>query len=250
MTLTKSLAGLSGLAALLFSNTFAHASNITVNATDVIYAAGSQSSLASSVGGTVPASFSVSGDSSLTLSVTGTIVLNNGSGNNSNGADGAGAAASSSSSSGYGSISGITLPGAGDLVGVFLSAGGPSGPAPAALDFNIAGATSFTSLSPLIDQVFFIGDGLTGDGTGSTQTFYIPTGATEFYLGLSDACGYNGGPGCYGDNLGSYSVTVNPTGSSPSPTPEPPALVLFGSGLAFLAVGGSLRKYRMARHSA
>ena len=48
----------------------AHATPITttVNGTDVIYAAGNQSALASSVGGTVPTGYSVSGLSSFTFS--------------------------------------------------------------------------------------------------------------------------------------------------------------------------------------
>lgn len=234
MTLTKSLTGLSAFAALLISAPSLHATPVTVDATDVIYAAGSQSALAGAVGGTAPASYSVSGVLSLSFSTTGTIVLNNGTGNNSNNADGVGAASASSSSTGYGSISGITLPGAGELVGVFLGAGGPSGAAPASLDFTSSGATGFTSLSPLLDQVFFIGDGLTGNGSGSTQSFYVPTGATELYLGISDACGYNGGPGCYGDNIGSYSVTISPTYSGMAPTPEPSEAILSTTGLVLL----------------
>ena len=70
---------------------------------------------------------------------------------------------------------------------------------PTSLAFSDAGggntiATSFASLSPLIDQVFFIGDGLTGDGSGSVQQFIVPTGATALYLGITDAPGYNGSP--------------------------------------------------------
>jgi len=52
--------------------------------------------------------------------------------------------------------------------------------------------TSFTSLSPVPDQTFFIGDGLTGNGSGSRQQSAIPSGASELVLGFSDACNYNG----------------------------------------------------------
>ncbi|MDE2333108.1 MAG: hypothetical protein KGK10_01045 [Rhodospirillales bacterium] len=79
-----------------------------------------------------------------------------------------------------GPISGIDGPGAGYLVGLFVGAGGPgNGAAPATLDFTTQTGTgnSFTSLSPKLDQTFYIGDGLTGVGTGSTQTFNVPTGA-------------------------------------------------------------------------
>src|ERR1700677_2334506 len=49
------------------------------------------------------------------------------------------------------------------LLGVFLGPALPtSNPAPAELDFA---DTSFTSLSPGLQQIFFIGDGLTGAGT-------------------------------------------------------------------------------------
>jgi hypothetical protein len=205
-------------------------------ATAVIYAAGSQSGIAASVGGSAPIGVSVSNNTSFTFSVTGTIVLNNGSGNNSNDPDGFGAAVSQSSNIGDGSISGITAPDAGYLVGVFVGAGGPSGNAPAALDFTGGGiGTSFTSLSPLLDQVFFIGDGLTGHGSGSMQNFNVPVGATELYLGISDACGYNGSPGCYSDNLNSFTVTANAAGT-PSAVPEPSSLLLLGTGALGLLI--------------
>jgi hypothetical protein len=74
------------------------------------------------------------------------------------------------------------------LVGVFLGPGLPtSNPAPGLLNFGIhdlghgtyVGMT-FTTLSPELQQTFFIGDGLTGRGTGSVQTFIAPTGATRY----------------------------------------------------------------------
>jgi hypothetical protein len=79
------------------------------------------------------------------------------------------------------------------LVGVFLGDSEPSGTPPAGLRFyqtqNAQGVTrtDFTSLSPAIGQVFFIGDGLTGTGTGAVQAFQVPPGATRLFLGQADA---------------------------------------------------------------
>ena len=91
-------------------------------------------------------------------------------------------------------LSGIITPNFGFLSGVFLDGKeiGTQTP-PATLDFNSIGE-NFTSLSPLIDQVFFIGDGLTGTGTGSQQQFNIPDSATALVLGLADAGGGVGQP--------------------------------------------------------
>src|SRR5208282_5481383 len=194
--------------------------NMTVQATGVIYAAGSQSALAAGALGTVPNAISLSSLASYVTfssvrgsltsgcaSAEGCITLD---GSTLNDPDGGGGAVSTSSNTGSGSISGMTGPGAGYLVGVFIAAGGPSGTAPPALDFTSSGiGTSFTTLSPLLNQVFFIGDGLTGDGTGTAQTFNVPLGAAQLYLGISDAAFYNGAPGGYNDNAGSYAVTYN-----------------------------------------
>ena len=228
---------------------YASAGSIVVQSTDVLYAAGSQSGAAGGVGGTVPGGIALSPSgsfvtfSSVVGSVTssggnscgspeGCVVLNDGSGNTPNDPDGAGAAVATSFNTGSGSISGMTAPGAGYLVGVFIAAGGPSGATPGSVDFTTGAGTSFTSLSPLLDQAFFIGDGLTGDGTGTVQEFNVPTGAGELFLGISDACGYSGGPSCYADNLGAFTVTYSVTAAG---VPEPGSLALLGAGIVALA---------------
>jgi hypothetical protein len=50
--------------------------------------------------------------------------------------------------------------------------------------------------------MFFIGDGLTGVGTGSVQAFFIPVGATLRYLGIPDQCESYDPTGCHADNSG------------------------------------------------
>jgi Domain of unknown function DUF11/Bacterial Ig-like domain (group 2)/Divergent InlB B-repeat domain len=194
----------------------------TVQSTGSIYATGDGSTAPTII--TLPSGVTSIVFNSVTGSITtgcastaGCILLNNGTGNNANDPDGIGAVPAISSNTGTSSISGMMAPGAGYLVGLFVPAGGPAGVAPTALDFTSSGlGTSFTSLSPQLDQVFFIGDGLTGDGTGTQQTFNIPTGAGQLWLGISDAGGYVGAPGAYGDNLGTYTVglSVNAPGSS------------------------------------
>jgi hypothetical protein len=113
------------------------------------------------------------------------------------------------------SISGIQGPYLGFVTGVFES-GPPTGDAPPTLDFNTIG-TNFSSLSPLIQQLFFIGDGLTGDGSGGVQIFEVPSGAKSLYLGISDACGGTGLPSCYADNFGDFIVSYAISTASGSP---------------------------------
>jgi hypothetical protein len=39
------------------------------------------------------------------------------------------------------------------------------------------------------------------------QQFNVPVGATRLFLGLSDAPGFDGNPGAYDDNFGSFTVS-------------------------------------------
>ncbi len=92
------------------------------------------------------------------------------------------------------------------LVGVFL---GPtaSTQAPATLDFSTdAKGEQFPELAPVIGQQFYIGDGLTS--AGASQRFVVPAGATRLFLAFSDAFGFQGEPGAYGDNTGGLHVTL------------------------------------------
>jgi hypothetical protein len=110
----------------------------------------------------------------------------------------------------YGGISGLRDAHAAlFLAGVFLGEGGQPSRPPARLDFSAGGSLGheFRSLSPRLGQTFFIGDGLTADGTA--QQFVVPEGATRLYLGFLDGLSFTGEPGFYEDNLGSLTVTAS-----------------------------------------
>jgi hypothetical protein len=76
-------------------------------------------------------------------------------------------------------------------LGVFLGDEQPDqSPAPPDLDFGTIESRNFRSLSPVLKQVFFIGDGFVGDNTtsdGVQQIIEIPMGATRLYLGTMDS---------------------------------------------------------------
>jgi RHS repeat-associated protein len=113
------------------------------------------------------------------------------------------------------------------VVGVFLDDSQPdTTPAPEAINFETFG-TDFLSLSPKLKQVFFIGDGLTGSGSGEVQSFVIPDGATRLYLGVMDGYGWynnsgsidinavSGGSECIEDNNLAHINLVNVFVSDP-----------------------------------
>ena len=119
------------------------------------------------------------------------------------------------------------------LTGVFLGPAAP-GLAPSSIDYTTL-SSNVPSFSPLLGQVFFIGDGL---GTGPvTQRFYVPVSATRLFFGFADGItGFGSAsqpvaPGQYNDNSGSISVNYDFI-----PTPEPLSFLLVGAGLAALAL--------------
>ena len=88
--------------------------------------------------------------------------------------------------------------GANSLIGVFLNNTQPNlTAAPGPLAFTPSALT----ITPGLKQPFFIGDGLTGTGSGAVQHFIIPSGATRFFLGTMDGFEWN-------NNTGSFDVSV------------------------------------------
>jgi hypothetical protein len=93
------------------------------------------------------------------------------------------------------------------LAGVFLDDTEPSDPAPGKLKF-VDG--SFAELAPGLRQIFFIGDGMTGTGSGSRQVFHIPDTATRLFLGFQDRFPSAPNlPGAYGDNSGNINLQAD-----------------------------------------
>ena len=92
------------------------------------------------------------------------------------------------------------------LPGVFVHDTEPSDPAPARMVFADG---AFEELSPGLCQIFYVGDGLTGTGTGTQQTFHIPDAATRLFLGFQDFYVTTPDlPGGYGDNSGAISLVT------------------------------------------
>ena len=81
------------------------------------------------------------------------------------------------------------------LIGLFLTDEQPDAtPAPTeSLNFNpstgnVDNGINYDSITPLLKQPFFIGDGFTEDG--SRQEVVVPTGATRLFLGSMDGFGW------------------------------------------------------------
>jgi hypothetical protein len=92
------------------------------------------------------------------------------------------------------------------LIGVFVNTRvTAAGEPPDSIDFRHV--QNFPSLSPRLNQVFFIGDGLTGTGEGKRQRFKVPAGATHLFLAASDSLG------SAANNLGKFAVDVTDLGS-------------------------------------
>ncbi|MBS0478443.1 MAG: PEPxxWA-CTERM sorting domain-containing protein [Proteobacteria bacterium] len=153
------------------------------------------------------------------------------------GPDGGGGAMSVGGANGLSSLTGNTsIP----LVGVFTTNSDPfGGAAPATLNFD---ANNPTNLAPLLNQVFYIGDGRAGynNAGGANLAFVAPTAATRLYIGVIDAYSFNGTTGYYNDNTGSFRVVAALVAQGGVPEPATWAMMLLGFG----AIGGAMRYRR------
>ncbi len=112
------------------------------------------------------------------------------------------------------------------LAGVFLDNSIPL-IAPNRLAFSQP--ENFLTLSPLLGQTFFVGDGLTDSGN-IQQQFFVPTGASRLYLGFVDAADpipFQGNPGFYSDNIGSLSANFSVTA-----VPEPSSMLMTAAAVS------------------
>ena len=217
---------------LLIMNGSLFSDTLTMLGIDDIYAAGHSTLPPYVFPGTFPPSDSFTADPNQILtfsSVTGLVGCNF---VITNGPDGTCFPGVSTTVTGYGGLSGIDVNQANMfLVGVFLDSTEPAAPAPSVLSYNYGTPGSLTTTdgtySPLLDQVFFIGDGLTGTGTGQEQVFNVPTDASRLFLGFADS--FDSVPSFYADNVGS--LTADFTITSTAATPEPSADFLVTAGL-------------------
>ncbi len=126
------------------------------------------------------------------------------------------------------------------LIGVFLGATLPATQVASIGDYGVLGSgvtPNDATYSPLVGQTFFIGDGLTGTGTGALQQFIVPVGATRLFLGFADAMFFDGAAAMYNDNTGSLAVNLQIMPATVVGTPEPGSMTLLAIGLAALAFG-------------
>jgi hypothetical protein len=174
--------------------------------------------------GTIPPSISVTGLTSIQFSATGQTSFEPGA----LGPNPDGSFFTTAAFGRQGGISSWDLP-VDSLVGIFT-------PAPLTAPPATPSVTDFSTLSPQLGQVFFIGDGLTGTGTGTRQTFFVPAGATTLSFANIDGFGW------FNDG-GAFDVTV--LSPALNGAPEPASLSLFGLGI--VGMGGYAWRRRRAK---
>jgi hypothetical protein len=224
----------------------AFSDTLTVQATSDIYAAG-HAALPNTIypGSFAPGDiFAAASNQVLTFSsVTGSVGCNF---VVTNGPDGTCWPGVNTTVTSYGGLSGISAKAANMfLVGVFLSNTEPGGSGPSVLAYNYGTpgglSTGDSSYSPELNQVFFIGDGLTGTASGTEQQFLVPSTATRLYLGFADS--FDSVPSYYADDVGSLVATFSINASS---VPEASSLALVTGGL-LVGLSCFRRKARASR---
>ncbi len=93
------------------------------------------------------------------------------------------------------------------FMGVFLDNNAPNTTAAPTVvrDYSTAASRAQEFYSDIQrKQPFFIGDGKTGWGTGATQQFMVPAGATRLFVGIMDGHEWS-------NNVGSFNVTTSVT---------------------------------------
>jgi hypothetical protein len=96
-------------------------------------------------------------------------------------------------------MSDITAP-VNSLVGVFLGPNQPDPSAPGALDFTTPDSRDYDTISPLLQQVFYIGDGMIS--TGGQHHVTVPAGATRLFLGTMDGFEWKNDSGAFSVQIG------------------------------------------------
>lgn len=245
--------GTSMLLSLCVLSSIGYAQTVTVSGAANIFGAGSatpppdETACAASPNGELPVEVDVpAGATSFSISNVSAPAIQCAVGSLSTSADGPCISGGPTNISASGGISGITD--ADDnmfITGVFLGSSDPSASPPATLDFS--GDESFSSLSPALQQTFFVGDGLTGTGTGTPQHFNVPAGATRLYFGFADAYAYQGPNGCYNDNAGAATITVNfarPLATTATPSLSRSATILLALLVALAGAAVVARRRR------
>lgn len=120
-------------------------------------------------------------------------------------------------------ISNVSAP-RNSLMGVFLDDQQPNISAPPpALNFRTPASRNYLQLSPLLKQVFFVGDGFNNQGV--LQQIIVPNGTDRFYLGTMDAYDWSDNVGAFDVALtGSFGVQVTLDASPQSPVTEAQAI--------------------------
>lgn len=152
--------------------------------------------------------------------------------------DGAGSGMNIGGANGLSGLSGNAVV---PLVGVFTSNTDPYGSsAPSSLSFD---ASNPVSISPLLNQVFYIGDGRAGynNPLGAQLAFTAPTTSSRLYLGVIDAYGFGGVTGYYNDNKGAFTADIH-LNAVAGGVPEPAAWAMLLMG--FGGLGALLRGRR------